>query len=149
MRKLLFSILFAAGAVVFSVRAELLIVKKEGDAFVPLSEQDVAQHSKQLQDILLKYQWPTVIMSDLTEQEQNELLIPAKPYAEEKFIEKKVQEVSPDYGVMFVPKTLYELFAIWQVFKNLVYPMCVIFWNEHPHGKPPQEWQRGRCTNSY
>ncbi|MDR3646841.1 MAG: hypothetical protein P4L22_04860 [Candidatus Babeliales bacterium] len=70
---------------------------------------------KQIADVLLKYQWPMVnANTSLTKEEKNELLTPDKPYAEENFIRKKLKDINPNYDVVFVPTTLYELFVISQ-----------------------------------
>lgn len=100
-------------AAVFPAHAELLVVKKGADGlFAPMTEEDTKKDGKVISDILLKYEWPMCITSDLTNTEKNELLAVGKAYAEEKFIEKKIQEsLGTDYGVIFVPTALYEIFV--------------------------------------
>lgn len=93
------------------VYAELLVIKKGKHGFVPLDESDEKNKSL-IAHILLKYEWPMVIAnSDLTKQEEDELLSP-KPYAEEKFIRRKLQAINPNYDVVFIPTSIYELFAV-------------------------------------
>lgn len=101
-------------------RAELLVVKKTNEGFAPLSLEEDATASPKIAEILLKYQWPMCIASNLTKEEQDELFTPGKPYAEELFIQKKIREAmkSDDYCVVFVPTTLYEMFCIYEFFKT-------------------------------
>jgi hypothetical protein len=96
------------------IRAELLVVKKTNEGFAPLSLEEDKSASSKIAEILLKYQWPMCIASNLTPEEQDELLTPGKPYAEELFIQKKIREVlgSDDYCVVFLPTVLYELFCM-------------------------------------
>jgi hypothetical protein len=102
-----------------STRAELLVVKKTSEGFVPLSLEDDKAASPKIAAILLKYQWPMCIASNLTKEEQDELLTPGKPYAEELFIQKKIREAmgSDDYCVVFVPTALYELLCMYEFLK--------------------------------
>ena len=105
-----------------TTQAELLIIKKENNQFAPLSSENAAdiEAGKKIQEILLKYQWPMCIMSDLTEQEQDELLTSNKPFAEETFIQNKIKETLQNdiYHIVFIPTTLYELFCIYLTFKT-------------------------------
>jgi len=119
--------------------AELLIVKKVGDTMVPLDESDLTAKitnaselpaeiikennltaSDIIEDILLKYQWPMVVASKLTKEEQDALLTKDKPYAEEQFIEAKIREETKrdDLHVVFIPTTIYELFVMVEALKT-------------------------------
>jgi len=113
----------------FTARPELLIVKKiessepNGPAqLAPLDNEDVARSGKIISDILLKCQWPMCIMSQLTQKEQDELLSPNLPYAEERFIENKLRTANngelDHFRVIFIPTALYELFSIPQALKE-------------------------------
>lgn len=106
---------------IFSMSAELLIVKKTESGFASLDTEESINHGKQITDILLKYQWPLCIASALTQEEQDELLSPDKPYAEEIFIQKKIQALGKEfeqYYVVFIPTALYELFLIALIFQT-------------------------------
>lgn len=95
---------------VFTMHAEFLVLKQTDTGFAALNGDDVVNKAA-IADIFLKYQWPMVISnSSLTEEEQNELLTSDLPYAEEKFIRKKLKEINQDYDVIFIPTSLYELF---------------------------------------
>lgn len=99
---------------IFSMQAELLVVKQGENGFLPLDASDEVNKAA-IADVLLKYQWPMVIANTaLTEQEQNELLTSGKPYAEEEFIRNKLKQIDERYDVVFIPTSLYELFAITQ-----------------------------------
>lgn len=93
---------------------ELLIVKKDDFGYIALSEAESLKYNDQISKILQKYQWPMCLGSDLTEDEKNELLTADKPYAEELFIQKKLQEALPNVNlqVIFIPTSLYELFCL-------------------------------------
>lgn len=101
------------------ISAELLIVKQVDGKIVPLDESD-ADNTKEIDAVLLKYQWPMVKTSELTDDEKDELLTEGVPYAEELFIQKKIQEVTGNnaYQVAFIPTTIYELFVIADIFKT-------------------------------
>ncbi len=100
--------------------AELLIIKKNHFGYEALSEAESLKFNDQISEILQKYQWPMCLGSDLTEQEKNELLSADIPYAEELFIQKKLQQAMPELylQVVFIPTSLYELFCLAQYFKK-------------------------------
>lgn len=101
-----------------TVYPALLIVKKEDGVFAPLAEAD-KDNSEKVATILIKYEWPMCIASNLTAKDQNALLTPDKAFAEESFIQNKLQEtVSKDYFTVFVPTALYELFCIAHYLKS-------------------------------
>lgn len=107
-------ILVSVCLLVFSlpVRSELLVVKKGSEGFEPVSLEDKVAGQK-ISDIILKYEWPGCIASDLTEQEKNELFATDNSYAQEKFIRKKIhQALGEQYDVFFMPTSLYELFCL-------------------------------------
>ncbi len=101
------------------ISAELLIFKLVDGKMALLDESDANNVSK-IEEVLLKYQWPMVKASELTEVEQNELLTKDRLYAEEQFIQRKIHEVTGNdvYQVVFIPTTIYELFVIAEVFKT-------------------------------
>lgn len=103
-----------------SLNAELLILKRNQETgyIAPLSQQEAIVYGPAVCKILLKYQWPMCIASDLTEDEKNDLLTADHPYAEEQFIEKKLNETIQDINlcVAFIPTSLYELFEIIEFF---------------------------------
>lgn len=97
---------------VFSLPAELLVIKKTSTGFAPLNAFDIDNY-EEIANVLLNYQWPMVIANNsLTEQEKEELLTADQLYAEEDFIRKKLQKINPDYDVVFIPTSLFELFLI-------------------------------------
>jgi len=100
-----------------NLHSELLVVKKTENGFAPL---DYSNMDKDISEILLKYQWPMVITSNLSESEQNELLTSGKPNAEEIFIEKKLREKkgNNNLSVVFIPTALSELFVFLQTIKT-------------------------------
>jgi len=101
---------------------QLLIVKQESGQFVPLNDTDTQKYGAELAQILLKYTWPTCIASNLTAAEQNELLTADIPYAEEKFVQKKITELvgkdNINIQVAWVPQCLYDLFCIFEYDKD-------------------------------
>ncbi len=100
------------------MHSELLIIVKDKitNNFRTMTHEETVQYQSKISDILLKYQWPMCIQSDLTPAEITEYLAPNKPYAQEQFIQKKLQEIiNPseiDLNVMFVPTSFYELYCI-------------------------------------
>lgn len=102
-----------------SLHSELLIVKKTETGFAPLTTEETINSGPQIAEILLEYQWPMCIASELNQKEQDALLSPDKPYAEELFIENKIQELGENfekYSVIFVPTAIYELFCVIQTY---------------------------------
>jgi len=97
-----------------TIYPELLIVRKVNDRFMSLLTAMITDSdSQKIMDIILKYEWPMCIAQDLNPQEQNALLTPDKPFAEELFIQNKIQEVVGDqYWVIFVPTAIYELYVM-------------------------------------
>ncbi len=95
-----------------AVQAELLVIKQTDEGFAPLDAGDV--HNKNaIASIFLNYEWPMVIANTrLTNQEMDELLTADRPNAEEEFFRAKVKEIDPHYDVVFVPTSMYELFAL-------------------------------------
>lgn len=72
--------------------AELLIIKKGPEGLMSLDEYDKSNESM-LAATLLNYEWPAVIANtQLASKEQDELLNPNKPYAEENFIREKIKK---------------------------------------------------------
>ncbi len=104
---------------VSTVYSELLIVKKEKNGFAPLDASDLVKSGKIITDIILKYQWPMSISSQLSQEEQDALLTSQKPYAQELFIQNKIRKSFDEYGVVFIPTALYELFCIVHLFKTI------------------------------
>jgi hypothetical protein len=96
--------------------AESIVMKSTASGLEALSEADIEKHGQVVSDILQKYCWPMCQDSDLTPEEQHELLSPEGN--EERFLEKKLNQTIPfsernfDFAVVFVPTTLYELFCI-------------------------------------
>lgn len=103
------------------LNAELLILKKDKTTgfLTTLTSQESANYGEVICKILLKYQWPMSIASDLTSQEINSLLISGTDCAEEDFIEKKLRESIADIDlvVVFIPTSMYEIFEMIQFFK--------------------------------
>jgi len=98
--------------------AELLIVKRNPQgAIVALDDNDEKTYNV-ITLLLQRFQWPMCIISSLPEAEKKELYSPGIPAAEEIFIRKKVQRVNPDFDVLFVPTTIYELFCIRYMLSN-------------------------------
>jgi|GEM_PF-830727 len=114
----IFKIMILGSCWFSALHGELLIMAKDKQTGLlrAMTDQETLQYQSKISDVLLKYQWPMCIQSDLTPAEQVEYLAPGKPYAQEQFIHKKLQEVvSPeeiDLQVMFVPDSFYELFCI-------------------------------------
>ena len=117
MRLFAITILFCA----FSTHAELLILKQTDAGFAPLDDSD-KPNIPVIEDILMKYQWPTSAAFALEPVEKRfniikdmgDLFTPDKPNAEEIWIEQKIQQETSNntYRVVFFPTVLYELFAI-------------------------------------
>lgn len=122
MYKQLFFVTIIVGCLENVLLAELLILKKDKTTnyIIPLSVQDSITHGFDICQVLLKYQWPMSLASDLTEEEKDELLAENKAYAEELFIEKKLREriKEIDLVVVFLPTSLYELYELVEFFNS-------------------------------
>ena len=126
MIKLVAIILFA-GIITYHVpmQAELLVMKQTEAGFASLDESD-NENKVKIEEILLKYQWPTsaaFALAPLKERrkilaETGDLFTPNKPNAEEIWIEQKIQQETGNdtYRVIFFPTTLYELSVILQAY---------------------------------
>lgn len=101
-----------------SMYAELLFVKKNNDGFALLSQEDSLKYGGRIADALLKYQWPMCLASDLTAKEKDELFSTDTMYAEELFIQRKLQDVDENLCTFFIPTALYELFEIIVFFES-------------------------------
>lgn len=99
-----------------SLRAELVIFKQEEGKLMPLDVADIAKDGDALAAILLKYEWPMCIASQLSEEDRDTLLAPDVFYAEELFIQNKINEIFGQYRVVFIPTCLFELFVITHLF---------------------------------
>src|SRR5437868_6958848 len=127
---LFFTVLFSS-----VIHAELLIVKKvtlpEGKTRFAAPDATDDKAMAYISQILLKYQWPMVIMSDLTEKEKGELLTPGIENGEEIFIQKKIDETlkSDVYQVVFIPTALYELFCINDLLLNIEKSSTTTYWD--------------------
>ncbi|MCL4361704.1 hypothetical protein M1446_05115 [Candidatus Dependentiae bacterium] len=90
------------------INAEYVVYKRQGENALPLTNQE---YTKVFQ-ILQIYQWPMVIgmANRISKQELDELTKP--DYGEEKFLRKKIKQLSTEYDIFFVPTLFYELFAI-------------------------------------
>lgn len=99
------------------VLPELVIGKRVHGDFAPLEDSD-QELFKSAHKILTTYQWPMCLahIHEFSQQEQ-ELLFSSQPYAEEKFIRNKLQELDSSLDLIFVPTTLYELFCYVIFFK--------------------------------
>lgn len=100
------------------IYAELVIGKRVDGNFVALEDSD-QELFKSAHKILTTYQWPMCLahIHEFSEQDQ-ELLFSSEPYAEEKFIRNKLQEIDKKLDLIFVPTTMYELFCYLTFFKN-------------------------------
>ena len=117
MKKNIFLPAFLLSLLTFGyAHAESIVMKNTVYGLEALSDEDIQTHGQVISDILLKYCWPMCQDSDLTPEEQHELLSPEGN--EERFLEKKLNETIPlserdfEFVVIFVPTTLYELFCI-------------------------------------
>lgn len=121
MKKLikLLSFVLTLSAIHLTLYSELLIVKKTNDGFASLDSFN--DHiSKDINSVLLKYQWPMVIRSQLNSNEQNDLLTSGNARAEEIFIQQKLieQTGNDQLNVVFFPTALYELFIMSYILKE-------------------------------
>jgi hypothetical protein len=100
------------------IRSELLIVQRGASGFEPIPAE--SGKNDEIRTILEQYQWPQCIINseNMTEQEKADLLSSGKPYAEERFIRQKIQQLYPSYDVIFFPTALYELFALLCIFHD-------------------------------
>jgi hypothetical protein len=100
-------------------QAESIVMKSTASGLEALSDADIEKHGEAVSEILQKYCWPMCQNSDLTAEEQHELLSPEGN--EERFLNKKLNETISaserdfEFAVVFVPTTLYELFLIAEV----------------------------------
>lgn len=99
-----------------AVQAQLLIFKQTEGVLKPLDAHDIAKDGDALAAILLKYEWPMCIASELSKEDQDALLVSNVSYAEELFIQNKINEQFDQYKVAFIPTCLFELFVITQLF---------------------------------
>jgi len=111
----------------WSLHGELLIIKKDGQLFKPLTQEESIKYQTKINDILMKYQWPMCLNSSLTPDEVSNYLVSGKPHAEEQFIQKKLQEVIDpaqiDLQVMFVPTSIYELYVAYKILLVIERPL--------------------------
>lgn len=109
MKKILTFILFAYA---FSLNAEYIVYKKNEVPDPIIDQQEYAK----IYAVLMNYQWPMVIGSayKMPKAELQEITA-SKVKAEEDFIRKKLQELSPEYDIAFIPTILYELFSIYAI----------------------------------
>jgi hypothetical protein len=96
-----------------SLHSELLIVKQVFKGFASLSQEESIRYNDVIAEIMLKYQWPMCIGSDLSDDEKNELFAQDQAW-EELFIQEKLQRKIPrlNLQVVFIPTCLYELFCV-------------------------------------
>ena len=103
-------------------QAESIVMKSTIYGMEALSDKDIATHGEVVSQVLQEYQWPMCQTSNLTPEEQHELL--SSEGNEERFLEKKLNELIPeterdnfDFAVVFVPTTLYELFCTAEILR--------------------------------
>ena len=95
------------------LQAELLILKKEGDSYKAVTNED--PNSGKIYDILMTYQWPMCTAKlQLPKLDPKERLEISKSFEEDEgqFIQKKIQTLNKAYCVVFVPTVIYELFCL-------------------------------------
>jgi len=101
MKRLLFLALFLCN--LLTNKAEYLVFKEvEGFICLPTEE----EHSLCIYPTLMKYRFP-MCTNPLNEVSPDEINAP-----ERDLLERKLQEVDPNYRVVFVPTVIYELFMI-------------------------------------
>ncbi len=116
-----FRIVFFLFLTISTINAQLIVFKydsAEKNNVAALQESD-EENWDAIFATLQKYSTPMCFghLDELTEQEVKELFA-AEPYAEQKFIRKKIQEINELYDVIFIPTTLFELFIIEQYFNK-------------------------------
>jgi hypothetical protein len=101
MKRLLFLALFLCN--LLTSKAEYLVFKEvEGFICLPTEE----EHSLCIYPTLMKYQFP-MCTNPLNEVSPDEINAP-----ERDLLERKLQEVAPNYRVVFIPTVIYEIFMI-------------------------------------
>jgi len=103
----------------YYIRAELLIFEKnQNNGYLqPLNQSTIDKHGDQIGKVILKYQWPMSTGKNITEEEQAELFAPEQ-HAEERFIQKKLQQILQTLEVVFIPTCIAELFYIAEKLKD-------------------------------
>ncbi|MCL4361705.1 hypothetical protein M1446_05120 [Candidatus Dependentiae bacterium] len=106
----LFKLFFLLG-IIFTVHSEYIVFKNSGQKILPIT--DEAEYKK-VYNILQTYQWPMVIGSanKIDKKDLAELTKPGSPFAEEKFLRKKLKELSPIYDIVFIQTIFYETFFV-------------------------------------
>ncbi|MCL4361708.1 hypothetical protein M1446_05135 [Candidatus Dependentiae bacterium] len=96
-------------ATMYTTYAEYIVFKNNGSDILLINEQEY----QKIYDILQIYQWPMVLGSanNISQKELDELTKPIEA-AEEKFLRKKIKEISAEYDIAFIPTTIYETFVI-------------------------------------
>ena len=90
-----------------TIRAEYLLFEQRDGVIVPVGPETPGADAAFL--AIMKYQFPanTNPAHSITAEERAAL-----DDNEQAFIQKKVQEVNPNFAIMFIPSVLYELFCI-------------------------------------
>lgn len=115
-RSYLLSLIFLSLGFGAVLRSEMLIFKENEGKLTTLTADDLAKNGNALAALLLKYEWPMCTASQLSLPERDALLSPGAPYAQELFIQNKINEKFTQYRVAYIPTCLYELFVILQLF---------------------------------
>lgn len=93
------------------IHGEYIVFKNTGKELLPIADE---KEYKKIYTILQTYQWPMVIgtADKIGKSALAELTKSDAENAEEKFIRKKLKELSPDYDIAFIPTFFYEIFII-------------------------------------
>ncbi|MCL4361707.1 hypothetical protein M1446_05130 [Candidatus Dependentiae bacterium] len=107
----LFKFFFVLIVSISTIHTEYIVFKHTGTEILPIT--DLQEHSD-IYTILQTYQWPILLRAanQLDKKALAELSKFGSEAAEEKFLRKKIKELSPEYEIAFIPTIIYEALII-------------------------------------
>ncbi|MCL4361706.1 hypothetical protein M1446_05125 [Candidatus Dependentiae bacterium] len=112
---------FLISLFLFSIsHSEYLVFQNTGKEILPITDE---KENEKIYTILQIYQWPmiTVMANKVEQKELAELTKFVSEAAEEKFLRKKIKEISPQYDIAFIPTFFYEIFTIFLKNSNIFF----------------------------
>ncbi len=115
---LLLCILLVVSNIFRALRAEYIVCNKDHNTVVPVPADYFTQREGALlYETISKYQWPSVLAfyengSDACKADLEKTVLASRPFAEPEYICKKIKETDASLCGIWIPNTLYELFAL-------------------------------------